>query len=125
MKTITVTIAAIIITTGMSFAASQSTEDLIKPSLSFAKAMEIATSSKHGDLVALELDHFDNTTIYVAELVSETSHTIMQIDGTNGTIIATANASANSPEALRNLMEELGHNSEEHHEDDHDDCKMK
>jgi hypothetical protein len=124
MKSITVAFAAILLSTGMSFAEVQSVEKLIKPSISFTKAMEIATGSQNGDLVALELDHFGKTAVYVAELESETSHTIMQIDGTNGAIIATAKASANSPEALHDLMEELDHESEEDHDDVHDDCKM-
>lgn len=123
MKTLILASTAIMLTAGMSFAETQSVEKLIKPSISFAKAMEIATDSQNGDLVALELDHFGKTAVYVAELESEASHTIMQIDGTNGTIIATAKASAKSPEALHDLMEELDHDSEEDHDDLHDDCK--
>ncbi|MTH99316.1 PepSY domain-containing protein [Roseibium sp. RKSG952] len=100
------------------------TEKVISPSVPFAKAMEIATGAAEGNLVALEVDHYGNSPVYVAELESNTTHTMLQIDGVSGEVLANNTISAASPEALHAMLEELDHDDDDDgddHDFEHDD----
>lgn len=96
-------------------------EKVIAPSVPFAKALEIATGAAAGNLVALEVDHYSDSPVYVAELETNTSHTVLQIDGLTGDVLANNTITAASPEALHAMLDELDH---EFHDDgdDHDDA---
>ncbi len=113
----------------LAFAEPVGSEKVISPSVPFAKAMEIATGVAEGNLVALEVDHYGDSPIYVAELESTTTHTMLQIDGVSGEVLANNTITAASAEALHAMLEELDHDGHddgddhgaEHdgHEDDH------
>lgn len=93
----------------LAFAEPAGSEKVIAPSVPFAKAMEIATGAAEGNLVALEVDHYGDSPVYVAELEGNTTHTMLQINGVSGEVLANNTITAASSEALHAMLEELDH----------------
>ena len=113
-------ILAVVLSVGAASAQPLSVENQIKPSIPFAKVVEIAAATQNGNITALELDHYEDSPIYTAELVDSTSHTVLRIDGNNGEILAAERTIASSPKELHAMLEEQDH--QEHGDgDDHDD----
>lgn len=113
-------LAAAVFFAGAAQADQKETDAQIEPSVSFAKATEVAAATGQGDIVALELDHHSSRPVYVAEMESETSHTILHIDGATGEVLATATVSAKNQEEKHAMLYELDHEGHDEH-DDHDD----
>lgn len=112
-------LSALLFAAGTANAESLSTERKIAPSIPLPEVVEIATKAADGKIVAIELDHYDESPIYVAELESRTSHTVMRIDGNNGEVLSKSEITGQSREQVHAMLEELDH--QDHNDgDDHD-----
>lgn len=101
----------------MAFAEPIETENRISPTVPFAQAMDVATGAAQGNMVSLEVQHSGETPVYIALLVSPTSHTELRIDGMTGEILGSSTISAASPEALHAMFAAQGHGEGRHGDD--------
>ena len=104
-----IALAAGVLWSGPTRADMPKSEPLMIPAIPFAKAMEVASATTKGTLIGLELDQFNDRPVYFAEIESETSHTILRIDGTSGAVLATASVTASTRDERHAMLEELDH----------------
>ena len=78
--------------------------ELLQPSIAFAAAVQTASSSAQGNIVSMELAYADDKPFYTAALETDTSFSMLLIDGITGEVIASNVTQAANEDALSLLL---------------------
>lgn len=112
MKLMTTTALAIALAAGS--VSAQDTDELAlteaqlaeleAPTISFAEAVGIVKKASKGDIIAMELDYPFDGPAYVADIESDTSETMLVVDGMTGEVLADATFEVARPELMEEFM---------------------